>query len=494
MYEIILQEYAIRALAASAMVGILCGVLGCFLVLRNMSLIGDALSHAILPGVVVGFILLGYNVLGFFAGAVIAGLVAALFITLIQRNVKTREDAAIGIVFTTMFALGVMGISWITRKQGVHLDLKDFLFGNILGISNQDLWLTFLVLCFTLLCVIAYYRFFFITTFGSVVATTLGISSGTIHYFLMLLLSFAVVASLQSVGVILVVAMLITPASTAYLLTQNLKIMLVLAALVGLLSAVCGLLFAIYVQTTPGPAMTLAATLFYLLAVLFAPQKGLVIKTYKRLKARHKINHEDVLKLAVKLHEQGKLSVQALQAESNFSPPYLRLLLRNLCKTGLFEKSDNASIRLTTKGLAKGLDLIRAHRLWETYLSEVVGMDKAHLHPSAEHYEHHLQSHHIESLNEKLGFPLLDPHGSAIPQNIDSELLLSELPLQQQAVILLYQLNPDIIARLWQLGLSPNKPFHVQQKTKEFIQVRAQQDEVLIDGLLAEQVKVMIVL
>ncbi|MCL4153417.1 UNVERIFIED_CONTAM: hypothetical protein GTU68_045229, partial [Idotea baltica] len=261
------------------MVGIMCGVLGCFIVLRNMSLIGDALSHAILPGVVAGFLVAGYSVIGFFTGSVLAGLLAAVLITWIQRNVKTQEDAAIGIVFTSMFAIGVMGISWLTRQEGVHLDLKDFLFGNVLGISDQDLWMTFMVLCFTLVCVVAFYRFFFITTFESVVAQTIGISVSTVHYFLMLLLSFAVVASLQSVGVILVVAMLITPASTAYLLTYRMNRMVIIAGIVGFFSTTIGLLLAIVFETTPGPAMTVTATVLYLLAVLFSPKKGL-INTY----------------------------------------------------------------------------------------------------------------------------------------------------------------------------------------------------------------------
>lgn len=287
LWMVLQEDYALRALAASAMVGILCGVLGCFLVLRNMALVGDALSHAILPGVVGGFWIMGHNVIGLFVGSVVAGLIAAVMITWIQRNVKTKEDAAIGIVFTAMFALGVVGISWITRQQGVHLDLKDFLFGNILGISDNDLILTLLVLVFTLICVITLYRYFFITTFGSVVANTLGISGSTMHYFLMLLLSFAVVASLQSVGVILVVAMLITPASTALLLTQRLKWMLVIAAVVGLVSAISGLILAIIWQTTPGPVMTLVATFLYILAVFFSPSKGIITN---KIKKRRKVS------------------------------------------------------------------------------------------------------------------------------------------------------------------------------------------------------------
>jgi ABC-type Mn2+/Zn2+ transport system permease subunit len=180
--EILQYEWAIRALIASSMVGIMCGVLGVFIVLRNMSLIGDALSHAILPWVVFGFVVAGYSLIGFFTGAVIAGLIAAVIITWIQQNVKTKNDAAIGIVFTAMFSIGVMKISQISRDDGVHLDLKDFLFGNVLGVSNEDLYLTAFVTVYVLVSVIVFYRYLFATTFQSVIAETMGISVQTVHY------------------------------------------------------------------------------------------------------------------------------------------------------------------------------------------------------------------------------------------------------------------------------------------------------------------------
>ena len=191
LIEILQQAYALRALLASILVGITCGLLGVFIVLRNMSLIGDALSHAILPGVVAGFLIAGHSLIAFFTGSVVAGLLAATAITWLQRKVKAREDAAIGIIFSAMFALGIIGISAVTRKQGVHLDMKDFLFGNVLGIGNDDLWLGGLIALYTVACILLFYRFFFITTFQAVTAQTSGIRVDWMHYFMMLLLSFA---------------------------------------------------------------------------------------------------------------------------------------------------------------------------------------------------------------------------------------------------------------------------------------------------------------
>lgn len=310
--EIFQQIWAIRALMASLMVGVMCGILGCFIVLRNMALIGDALSHAILPGIVVSFILFGYTTLGFFAGSVIAGLLTAVCITWIQQNIQTKNDAAIGIVFTAMFSIGVIGISWISKEQGVHLDLKDFLFGNVLGVSDEDLFLTFGITLYVILSVVIFYRYLFISTFQPVIAQTMGISTQLIHYFIMLLLSFAVVASLRTVGVILVVAMLITPASTALLLSESLKKVIVLSALIGMASAFLGLLAAIVWETTPGPAMAVVATLIYLVTALLSPKKGLVFRYFQRKKLNRKIRLEDILKQTLKLHHQGNVSLEAL--------------------------------------------------------------------------------------------------------------------------------------------------------------------------------------
>ena len=488
--EVFQYEYAVRALLASAMVGVMCGILGCFIVLKNMSLIGDALSHAILPGVVVGFLVAGYSILGFFTGSVIAGLLAAIAITWIQRNVKTQEDAAIGIVFTSMFAAGVMGISWLTRQEGVHLDLKDFLFGNVLGISNQDLWMTFVVMMFAIICVIAFYRFFFITTFESVVARTIGISVSTMHYFLMLLLSFAVVASLQSVGVILVVAMLITPASTAYLLTYRLHIMVFLAGLIGLISTTLGLVVAIIFETTPGPAMTITATGFYLIAVFFSPQRGLASRFIKRKRKRFKILQEDVLKQAVRLKEKESLTIEALAEKLEVSRRKILRAMNSLSRKSYLTHK-NGIVSLTEKGIQRGYSLIRAHRLWETYLVKEMGLSEDQIHDNAEKYEHILTDALVEEVAEKLGNPLKDPHGSPIPERVGALTpTLDSFTPGQKGMISVNQVNHLVRSELWALGIKPELPFviskQIDKKTYIFIENR----EIAIPNSLAAKIKV----
>lgn len=412
--EIFQYEWAIRALLASSMVGIMCGALGAFIVLRNMSLIGDALAHAILPGIVVSFVLVGYSTIGFFVGSVIAGLLTAVGITWIQHNVKTKNDAAIGIVFTAMFSIGVMGISWISRNEGVHLDLKDFLFGNVLGVSNEDLYLTGIVAVYVIISLIVFYRYLFATTFQPIIAETMGISVKVIHYYLMLLLSFAVVASLRTVGVILVVAMLITPASTALLLTDRLNRVIPLAALIGLISAVLGLLLAIVFETTPGPAMAVTATSLYLLTVLFSPKKGLVFNYFRKQKEQQKIQLEDTLKQAFKLHERGKLSLPNLLDRLGFTKSILQQRIRTLVSKGFINNNDS-TLQLTTEGISQANKLVRAHRLWETYLVNKIGLSEEQIHEDAEKYEHLLTEEMLDEVDEALGYPTLDPHGSPIP-------------------------------------------------------------------------------
>ena len=463
LFEIFQQEWAFRALLASTMVGLMCGVLGCFIVLRNMSMIGDALSHAILPGVVFAFMIVGYSALGFFVGAVLAGLFAAAAITWIQRNVKTKNDAAIGIIFTAMFSVGVMGISKISKNDGVHLDLKDFLFGNSLGVSDQDLILTAVITVYVLSSIVVFYRYLFVTTFQPIIAETMGISVRVIHYFLMLLLSFAVVASLQTVGVILVVAMLITPASTALLLTSRLPYVLTLSGLIGLFSALLGLIFSIIYDTTPGPAMAIVATVFYFIAALFSPSKGLIFRWLQKRKLRLRIQTEDIIKEAYRLQQRGKLTFENLDKRVGFSKRILQNHLQKLQRRDFFEKE---KLALTEKGKEEAKRMVRAHRLWESYLVTQMGLTEEQIHEDAEKYEHLLTEEILDEVDAELGFPTTDPHGSPIPTKRGYPARpLAGLDILRSAKIASHQINEHITAQMWQLGILPDAVFEIKEKS-----------------------------
>jgi ABC-type Mn2+/Zn2+ transport system permease subunit/Mn-dependent DtxR family transcriptional regulator len=484
------QPWAMRALIASILVGVMCGILGCFIVLRNMALIGDALSHAILPGIVVAFMIFGYSTLGFFTGSVIAGLLAALFITWIQQKVQTKNDAAIGIVFTAMFSVGVIGISWISKSQGVHLDLKDFLFGNVLGVSDEDLYLTLGITIYVVISVILFYRYLFISTFQPVIAQTMGISTKLIHYFVMLLLSFAVVASLRSVGVILVVAMLITPASTALLISNRLKQVIVISALIGMITATVGLLLAIIFDTTPGPAMAVVATFFYLLTALFSPGKGLLFKHFRSQELRRRIRMEDILKQSFTMQENGSLTIPQLLTKLDIEKGDLKRLLRILSKKGYLSVKDHAIV-LQEAGLSEANRLIRAHRLWETFLVDQIGLNEEQIHEEAEKYEHLLTDEILDEVDRELGYPTKDPHGSPIPSRSGSPIrALWQMETGHEAIISRNQPNQLIAADLWKLGLMPGTLIRIELKEETMLVLGVNGNRLEINKGLASNINI----
>lgn len=268
LQDIANYEFLRKALFTSMTVGVVAGVIGSFIILRGISLMGDAISHAILPGVAVSY-MLGISP---FIGALIVGVITSIGIGYISQNSKIKSDTSIGIVFSSFFALGIL----LLMKAQTAVDLTQILFGNVLTVRTEEMWLTFGIGVFVLACVYFFYKEFLITSFDPVMAKAYGIRPQLIHYLLMILLTLVTVASLQTVGVILVVAMLITPAATAYLLTNKLSTLIVLSAFFGAISALIGLYFSFSYNLASGSIIVLVATVFFILAFLFAPQRGLL--------------------------------------------------------------------------------------------------------------------------------------------------------------------------------------------------------------------------
>jgi ABC-type Mn2+/Zn2+ transport system permease subunit/Mn-dependent DtxR family transcriptional regulator len=483
-------DYALRAMAASALVGCMCGILGCFIFLRNMALVGDALSHAILPGVVAGFLVAGQSVLAFFVGSVLAGLLAAFLITYVQTKVKSKEDAAIGVVFSTMFSVGVIGISLLTRKEGVHLDLKDFLFGNVLAITPQDLWITGLVCAFVLFSTVLLYRFLFFTTFDQTLAKAMGIRTEVIHYFLMLLLSFTVVACMQSVGVILVVGMLIMPASVAYTLTRRLPNMLIVAAFTGVFCTVSGFLLAFSLDITPGPAMNVVGALVYVSAIFFAPGTGKFSLWLARKKASRNMKMDDLVKAMVSQGPGHEPDLLAIQQKMGWRNSEWKEIWELALKTGLIQEN-NKKWSLTGTGLKRGFDLMGAHRTWEQFLVENLRYEKNQVHLQAEQLEHFLTPQLIEEIQNEMGRPLKDPHGAYIPQAGNApEYVFSDLIPGEKALILTRQANEHVMALLWQNGLTPNYSVTLLEKAENLLKVKVNGQEKEISGELARSMLV----
>ncbi|MFN3332194.1 MAG: metal ABC transporter permease [Caldilinea sp.] len=261
--------FMVRALLAAIMVGVLCPVIGAYMVLKGLSFFGDALAHAILPGVVLTF-LLGWPMA---IGALASALIAAFLIGLISQRSTLQEDTAIGIVFAGAFALGVAMLSTVNNYA---VDLTHILFGDVLGVSQNDLWVILALGTVVLGAILILYKEFLVLTFDPVLALVLRLPATALRYLMLGLIALTVVTSLQTVGIALVLAMLVTPAATARILTRRLPAMMTVAAALGVISNVSGLYISYYLNIASGPTMVLVATLFFGLVFLFAPGRGMI--------------------------------------------------------------------------------------------------------------------------------------------------------------------------------------------------------------------------
>lgn len=267
-----LMEYHFlqNALMTAIVIGVVSGAVGCFIILRSMSLMGDAISHAVLPGVALSF-MLGIN---FFIGAIVFGLLASFIITFIKENSVIKGDTAIGITFSSFLALGVILIGLANSST----DLFHILFGNILAVQDSDMCLTFGVSGLVLLFVGLFFKGLLLTSFDPVLAKTMGINVNFYHYLLMGMLTLVSVTAMQSVGTILIVAMLITPAATAYLFTSSLKSMMLLASTLGALTSVLGLFLGYSFNIAAGSSIVLTSTIIFLVSFFLSPKQTVVKK------------------------------------------------------------------------------------------------------------------------------------------------------------------------------------------------------------------------
>src|SRR5690625_4020623 len=274
--DLIQYSFLQKALVTAIVVGIICGVIGSFIILRGMALMGDAISHAVLPGVALSY-MFGIN---YFYGAILFGVLTAVGIGFISEHSKIKSDSSIGIVFTAFFAVGIIFMS----KAQTATDLTQILFGNVLSVRTSDMLMTLITGVIVLLAVVLFYKELLVSTFDPTMAATYGLPIKVIHYGIMVLLTLATVASLQTVGVVLVVAMLITPAATAYLLTNRLWVMLILAASFGSISSLAGLYISFKHNLSSGAVIVLAATMLFIISFIFSPKQGVLWRTIKSRK------------------------------------------------------------------------------------------------------------------------------------------------------------------------------------------------------------------
>lgn len=410
-----------KALMAAILLGAGCGLLGCFVVLRRVALMGDAVSHAVLPGVVAGLIYSAdRNPAVIFAFAALAGLLGAGIVRLMMATTRLKSDAALGIVLATFFASGIM---WQSRNQQDTVGVMNFLFGNVGSIDASDLRMMILTTVLLLVTVFFLKRPLLLVSFDEGFSTGLGYPVKVLNAIFYFLLTFSVVVALQAVGVVLVSAMLITPAAAAYLLTDRFNKMLWLSVVFGMLSGMAGaLISANYNDMPTGPVITLAATLVFGLVYLMAPRHGVLSKVFRVVNQRRKVRRENALKSIYQILEKegfshSEVSLIMLAEKQRNTEDVVKGRCKSLARHGLVEYSpDRLSVQLTDAGWKRAMELVRNHRLWELYLTNEADYAEDHVHDDAEKIEHILGPGVIRQLEKDLDFPELDPHGKPIPQ------------------------------------------------------------------------------
>ena len=267
------HEFMLKAILVSALVGVVCSALSCYMTLKGWALMGDAVSHAVMPGVVIAYVL---NI-PFAVGAFVFGVGSVIAIGFIKSKTRVKEDTVIGLVFTGFFALGLVLVSKIKSS----IDLTHILFGNVLGISDDDIFQTIVISLITLVTLAILRKDLILFCFDSTHARSIGLNITFLYYVLLSLLSLTAVAGLQTVGIILVVAMLVTPGATAYLLSDCFDHMILISMASGVFSSVMGTYISYHIDGSTGGCIVVLQTLLFVIAMIFAPKHGLLVRSRK---------------------------------------------------------------------------------------------------------------------------------------------------------------------------------------------------------------------
>ncbi len=413
--EPLAYEWMIRGLLIAILVSVALGLLGSFLVLRRLSLLGDALSHTVLPGIVIAFLLSNSRAsLPLLLGATAVGFLTTLLINGINAQSKVKEDAAMGIVYSTLFAIGVILLTAFASH--VDLDPDCVLYGDLLGVPTTSVWVMLGVLAVIVSGIALFYRQLLISAFDSQLAAALGIPAGIVHYVFMAFVALVLVVSFEAVGSVLVVAMLIAPGATAHLWADRLPRLLPLSAAIAAGAAVTGMYAAVWINCSPAGAIVCAAFGLFAISLLSAPRHGLIPRWWRNRRLRRRVIGENILKESVKLTTAGSqpVSVAELNRILKLPLPTLARALRRLESDGLLAGRAGA-ITLTAAGIAEGERILRNHRLWELFLSQEFQLPEDHLHRDAEEIEHILTPELQAQLAAHLNDPTADPHGRPIP-------------------------------------------------------------------------------
>ncbi|MEM8883867.1 MAG: iron chelate uptake ABC transporter family permease subunit [Planctomycetota bacterium] len=416
----------VTVLCGAMLLGAVAGALGCFAVLKRHSLLGDALAHAALPGVCLAYMfgltagLDPRHPLLLFGGALATAWLGTVMIMGIARTTRLKYDAAIGIVLSVFFGAGIVLLTYLQKNGGAQqAGLDKFLFGQAAALSRGDVWTMAVFGAIVLGVVVLCFRPFKLVVFNAEHAGSLGLPVRRYELLLVTLIVVAVVLGLRTVGVVLIAALLVTPAAAARQWTEKLSVMVLLAALFGMAAGGLGAYLSAQSARMPtGPLIVLSATALLLVSLLLSPRRGLLWAWVRRRRNRERVRIENLLKDMWRLGEMDQRYTAPRAVSDVLAVRGAALRAIREARESRFLTQEGTQVRLTERGLERAARIVRNHRIWELYLSNRLDLADDHLHRDAEDMEHALDDEVLEQIDEALGRPAQDPHGRPIPRGV----------------------------------------------------------------------------
>jgi manganese/zinc/iron transport system permease protein len=397
-------------------------IVGTFTFLNKRSLIGDAIAHAVLPGICLGFIVAGTkNPLVLIVGAFITGWLSLVVVEYISTKTRIKEDTAIGLVLSVFFGIGILMLTVIQKSGNASQSgLDHFLFGKAAALVGTDLYAFLIVAVILLITVYVLFKEFALLAFDKAYAKSIGYPVRTIELILTSLIVLAVVIGIQAVGVVLMAAILITPAAAARFWTDKITVMVFLACIFGAVSGLSGAYISFISPAMPtGPWIVIVISCIAFISFFLAPKRGIVYRLIRQNTIRQTINNENVLKVMYQLSEENRnffipRHLDEIIRRRKYEKSNLITILRRLLSQGYVEQTGNLW-SLTEEGKTKAQRVVKIHRLWELYLTTYMKIAPDHVHEDAETIEHLLTPELEAELEKQLDYAKLDPHKTQIP-------------------------------------------------------------------------------
>jgi manganese/zinc/iron transport system permease protein len=397
-------------------------IVGSFTFLNKKSLIGDAIAHAVLPGICLGFIMSGTkNPFYLIAGAFATGWLSLILVNYITAKTRIKEDTAIGLILSVFFGIGILMLTVIQKSgNAAQSGLDHFLFGKAAALVTDDLIVFGTVAVILLIMVFLFFKEFTLLAFDKNFAMVIGLPVKTIELILTSLIVLAVVIGIQAVGVVLMAAILITPAAAARFWTDKIRVLLLLSSIFGALSGVAGAYISYVAPAMPtGPWIVIVISMIAFISFFFAPRRGVISRVIRQTAIRKTINDENILKAFYQLGEEHKdfltrRNPEEILKKRKMAPPRLHKILLRLKGEGYLKNREN-TWELTEEGRMKAQRVVKIHRLWELYLTTKLHIAPDHVHDDADTIEHLLTPELEAELEKVLEYPKVDPHKSEIP-------------------------------------------------------------------------------